>query len=305
MSDDNKDAGGNGGGNGGGGGGNGGGDGGGNAPKFDLAAVYGSLSAENKDYATRRGYIKADGSFADPNAWLDGHRNAEKLLGGEKLSIPNIADEQARSNWEGWEKLGTPKDAKGYQFKRPEMPKGLDGQPVAYDEAAENGFRDLAAKLKMPQYMFEAIMTDEVGRRMKAIGDSGTQMAGEKTRIETSLRKDWGQGYDTNMKQAGAALTFMAKEIGMDPGKLADHASQEFGSEETTRLFVKIAQMLGEDKLQGGKEAGFAEGPAAARAELDRMEMDPEVKKAWLNADHPQHKTVMEKRQRLLAIANG
>lgn len=275
------------------------------APKFDVATVYGALSDENKDFATRRGYIKADGTFADVNSWLDGHRGAEKLIGGEKLSIPNMADEQARSNWEGWDKLGAPKDAKGYAFKRPDMPKGLDGHPVAYDEAAENGFRDLAAKLRMPQYMFEAIMTDQVGRRMQGIADSGTQMAGEKNRIETALRKDFGQGYDTNMKQAASALSFMAKSIGVDEGKLADFASHEFGSEETARLFVKIAQMLGEDTLQGGKEMGFAPGPAAARAELERLDMDPEFKKAWMNSEHAGHAQAIERRKRLLAIANG
>jgi hypothetical protein len=299
MSDDNKDTGGvvvaGGTGNG----------GGGEAPKFEVSAVYGALTPENQEFAKRRGYIKPDGSFADPNTWLDGHRSAEKVLGIEKLSIPNLADETQRGQWEGWDRLGAPKDGKGYTFQRPEMPKGPDGQPVAYDEAAENGFRELAAKLRMPQFMFDAIMTSEVGKRMQTIADAGSQMAAEKSRIETALRKDWGQGYDTNMKQAGAALGFMAKEIGADEGRLADFASHEFGSEETARLFARIAQMLGEDSLQGGKANGFAQGPAAARAELERLDMDEEFKKAWMNNDHPGHAQAIERRKRLLATANG
>lgn len=286
--------------------GQGGAGGGGNQqPAFKLADVYATLSPENKEFATRRGYIKADGTLADVNMFLDGHRGAEKLLGGEKLPVPNLADENERAQWPGWKKLGTPDDAKGYQFKRPEMPKGPDGQPLPYDEAAENSFRELAAKLRMPQYMFDAIMTDEVGRRLGAITGAGTQMAAEKTRIETALRKDLGAGYDTSMKQANAALVHMAKVSGVDPGKLADMASHEFGSEETARLFLKIASMLGDDTLQGGKDSGFATGPAAARAELERLDTDTGFQTAYKDKDHPDHQKAIERRLNLLRIANG
>ena len=47
-------------------------------------------------------------------------------------------------------------------------------------------------------------------------------MAAEKARIEGSLRKDFGAGYETQKAQAGLALNFIAKEAKVDPGKLAD-----------------------------------------------------------------------------------
>lgn len=276
------------------------------APKIDMGALYGTLSPENKDFATRRGYIKTDGSFGDPNLWLDGHRNAEQIMGGEKLPVPNAADEKALAEWPGWDKLGVPKDAKGYAFKRPEkMPNGLDGKPIAYDEAAENAFRDMAVKLKLTPRQFDAIMTDEVGRRMAAIEGATTTLNAEKARIETSLRKDFGAGYDAQKASAGLALNFIAKEAKIDAGKLADLASHEFGSEETARMFITIAAMLGEDKLQGGKDGGFATGPAAARAELEQMDRDPVFQKAYTNKDHPDHKKAIDRRLNLLRTANG
>lgn len=275
------------------------------APKYDVAAVYGTLSDENKDYATRRGYIKTDGTYADPNTWLDGHRNAEKLMGGEKLGVPRLDDDTAFNAWEGWDKLGVPKDGKDYKFQRPEMPKGPDGQPIPYDEAGEAFLRGVLIKGKVGQKQAAAIYQEYAASR---IADATAQVNGvtaEKTRIETALRKDLGAGYDASMASARAGLKFMAEKSGMDAGKISDLASHEFGSEETARLFLTIGKMLGEDTLQGGKELGFASGPAAARAELERLNLDPEFMKAYTTADHAGHKAAVERRHRLNGIANS
>lgn len=275
------------------------------APAYDVAALYGSLTPDNAEYAKRRGYIKADGTFQDPNVWLDGHRNAEKLMGGEKLSMPRTDDPAELAKWEGWGKLGVPADEKGYQFQRPEMPKGLDGQAVPYDEQAETEFRALARRLNLTQSQFNGIMESEVGKRMAAVTANVNGTAAERTRIETALRKDLGMGYDATIKGAGAAIEHVAKLAGVDPGKTADMSSKILGSEETARVFIQIAKMLGEDTLAGGKDAGFASGPAAARAELERLNLDTESQKAFLNADHPGHKDMVDKRRRLNEIAHS
>jgi len=281
-------------------------DAGGNPPpaEFDTAAFYASLEGDDKEFAERKGLLKLDdkGKPASPLVALQGWRNSEKLIGDptKRLPEPRLDSAEELAKWPGFEKLGTPKDAKDYQFKRPDMPEG-----VQYDEAAEQRFRAMAHKAHMPQFMFERIMNEEIAARTAGAMQSVNDMKAEQTRIETVLRQDLGAGYDTAIKQAGMAAKLLAEEAGVDPGKAADYASAILGSEETTRMFLHLAKMMGEGALQGAGDKGFASSVSDAKADIERLKLDGEFQKAYTDSGHPGHKDAVARMNRLNQIAYG
>lgn len=276
-------------------------------PEFDAAPFYASLQGDDKEFAERKGLLKLDdkGKYASPLVALQGWAGAEKLIGQNRIPEPRLDDPAELAKWQGFEKLGTPKDPKDYKFTRPEMPKGPDGQPVAYDEAAENRFRAMAHKAHMPQFMFERIMNEEVAARMASAADSASQLAGEKTRIETVLRKDHGAGYDQVMKTAGMAAVYVAEQAGVDPGKAADYASAILGSEETAKMFIWLGKALGEGTLQGAENKGFTPSVADAKAELERLKTDQGHHDAFLNKSHVGHQAAVDRVERLNKTIHG
>jgi hypothetical protein len=272
------------------------------AAEFDSAAFYSSLSGEDRDFADRKGLTKLDdkGKPASPLVALQGWSAAEKLIGTNRIPEPRLDSPEELAKWPGFEKLGTPKEAKDYTFKRPDMPEG-----VAYDEAAETRFREMAHKAHMPQFMFERIMTEEMASRMASAKQASDAKAAERTRIETVLRKDHGAGYDQVMKQAGMAAQYAAEQAGIDPGKTSDYASAILGSEETARLFIWLGQALGEGTLKGAENKGFAPSVSDARAELERLNTDTAHQAAFNDKTHVGHAEAVNRVERLNKTIHG
>lgn len=264
--------------------------------EFDPAPFYASLAGDDKEFAERKGLLKLDdkGKPASPLVALQGWSNAEKLIGQNRIPEPRLDDPAELAKWPGHEKLGVPKDSKGYQFKRPEMPEG-----VAYDEAAENRFREMAHKAHLPQYAFERIMNEEIAARTAAGVQSLNDTKAEKTRIETALRAEYGAGYDQTIKTAGMAIDYLAKEAKLDPNKTADMASAILGSEETARLFIMLGNMLGEGTLKGTENKGFTPSVADAKAQLEALKTDTGHQAAYNDKTHVGHQAAVERVDRL------
>lgn len=269
---------------------------------FDAAPFYASLEGDDKAFVEKKGLLKPgdDGKLPSPVVLARGWANAEKLIGEARLTEPRLDNAEELAKWPGFEKLGTPKDAKDYQFKRPDMPEGM-----TYDEAAENRFRAMAHKAHMPQFMFERIMTEEIASRTAAGVQSVNDTKTEKTRIETVLRKDHGAGYDTVMAQAGAAAKFAAEQAGIDAAKTADYASAILGSEETAKLFIWLGKALGEGTLKGAENKGFTPSQSEARGEISRLNTDSEFQKAYTDRSHVGHKDAVDRMERLNRTIHG
>lgn len=280
-------------------------------PAFDAAAFVASLSPENKEFATTKGYIKDEGGAItfNPNAPFDGYRNAEKLIGDKSaLPSPDLSDDAKFAAWPGHKVLGVPEKPEDYKFDRPPLPNGMEwdkpGSPQ-WDGELEKVVRTALSKgiigQRQANVVFNELATAQIGRMMQGF----TQMGEVKQQTEQALRKDWGQGYDTNLKMGGLALNHVAEKIGVDAGQLADATSRAMGDVATAKMFAWLAKALSEDMIAGGKTEGFAEGPAAAREEIDKLKFDTEFQNAWTNETHTGHKQAVERMERLNRIAYG
>lgn len=271
------------------------------AAKFDPASAIALLTPENADFATRKGYIAdKDGKKTfDLNAGLESYRAAEKLIGRtDLLEPPDLSDDAKYDAWPGHKATGVPAKVEDYKWERPKLPDG-----IVWDEDGEKLLRSAALKGKLNQKQFDRVAKEYVAERLAAAQSSVNARAAAKAEFEAAAQKEWpGVGLKTVQAQAGFALGYVAKQIGMDDAQLADATAKMNGDFATTKLFAWIAKSLGEDTLKGGHEAGFASGPAAAKMELDRLSTDSEFQKAKSDATHPGHKAAMDRLERLQQI---
>jgi hypothetical protein len=281
-----------------------GGDGGTTHTPLDAATrqtFFKSLSPDNLDFAEKNGFYKKDGShYADPNVIVDSYRNAEKLLGADRLPAPDLSNDEAFDKWLDSAKLGVARDPKDVKITPKKMPDGVE-----YDQAAEDRLRQRLVQGRVPAKFHQSIYDAEVETRLGEIAKQTADTAAEKTRIETDLRKEHGVDFEARRTAAWEALTHISKLAGVDPVKFADQASVTMGGQEMAKFMIQLGKMMGEDTIKGAGDAGFAKGPAAAKAELDRLNGDPEHRKAAGDRTNPGHKAAVEREERLNKLIHG
>lgn len=266
-------------------------------PPIDYGALYGTLSAENKTVFERKGFAKAGANNGpvDINGIFDWARAAEAKVGVDTIPSPRLDNDEEFAKWPGHEKLGVPKGAKDYQFKRPDMPKG-----VTYDEAGETALREALFDGKIGQKQAERIYNKVVAHRIGEMTRAATEMAEAKTAMETELKTTFGASLDTAMARANMALSFIAEQAGVKVERAIDGLASLMGDGAAAiKALNWIGQQLGEDKIKGGHNNGFQDGPAAAKAEMARLNTDAEFQKAYRSENHPGHKDAVARMLRL------
>ena len=204
--------------------------------------------------------------------------NASKLIGGDKLPIPNPKTATA-ADWENvWNKLGRPAlDKYELKFK--------DG--VTIDKEFSEQFKQNAHKAGLLPQQAQALadwfsdlntgVEQKVAAQTKAQFD---KQVGE-------LRGEWGSAFDAKigrvnkmLQDMGAAKYFQEKGYGSDPMifKYLDYAAE--------RLY-KEHKLLDPNGGAGGKQVRT---PNEIKAAIAKMQTDV----AYLTKDHPGHKIAVE-----------
>lgn len=281
------------------------------APEM-RTAFFKALTPDNLSFAERNGYYKPDGShMADPNVIFDSYRNADKMLGTTRLPDPDMSNDEALGKWPGWQKLGVATKPEDIKVERPQLPNGMkwkdQGDPngIEWDAAGETRMKQLLVLGHVPQKFHQQILNAEVEARVTGILQQQNDVKMQTQNITTALTKELGASFDAKRTQAWAAVNFIAKAANIDPKQLADENSVLMGGEAMARAWIKIGEMLGEDKLKGALEGGFASGPSAAQAELDRLKTDPEHQKALMDKTHPGHKAAVDREETLQKTIHG
>jgi hypothetical protein len=297
-------------GGGGGGAGAGAGAGGGGGAAIDYGALYKTLSPENQEVFTRKGYDKGgkDGQPIDVNGLLDNIRHQDTLIGKNNLAPPDMTSDDPFKTWEGGRKaLGILDKPEDYKLARKDMPKGADGKPLPYDEEGEKVFRQAIAGVvpqKYAQKVFDALQDMQIAR----MGSFQQQLAEEKTATDEFVKKEWGAGASTKLARAQVIADSIAEKLGVDPAKLKTDANTAMGSVGVLKLFDFLAEQFGEgfikDGGQGG-DSGNENTPVGAKAAIARLDMDVEFSKARSDASHAGHKAAVKRYADLHKVAHG
>jgi hypothetical protein len=259
------------------------------AGAFDPAKFVSLLDDDSKKVWTAKGW-------AHPNDAIKGYASIEKMQGGEKLPMPNVAMPEKLGDWEGWKALGVPEKADGYEIKRPDLASGIQ-----WDEEFEKTAKEAGAMLKLAPWQLQG-MADIFAARMNAM--AGQQQTVSKSAIDNvraELAGEWGPKTEANFELAQTAARYFRTQGGLDENDI-DGADRLLGSKGLMKMMAMVGGQLAEAKLIGGGNTKFGTGAAQADAELQRFDADAEKQKARLDRNHPQHKAVIEERARLVKL---
>lgn len=258
------------------------------APETAMAGTAGDWSAGFD--ADAKTLVAAKG-WRGPEDALRSYANLERLMGGEKIALPN-ADAPAEA-WDAvYAKLGRPTRPEDYAFDRPE---GL----AAYSDELAAGFRQAAHAAGLSARQASALhdfYIRQAGARMAAEAEAADAAAEE---LSGELRRTWGPQYEARVALARRAARAFAPNDALD----ALEASMEAPA--LLSLFARIGEAMGEDRLVEGEGINsFVLQPGQARAEIARIEgqmLDPGS--PLMNRAHPEHDSVMARRDALYRAA--
>lgn len=205
-------------------------------------------------------FVKNKG-YQGPNDLLDSYRNLEKLHGVPADRIVKLPEKMDSPEMRAvWEKLGAPKDAKGY------------GLPASKDEAeakAVAAFENAFFEAGIPKTAAEKIMS-----KLAEFNNERTKNMTEAqklafTQSEQNLKKEWGQAFDQNTHMAKEA----ARALGMTEQQV-NALGANLGHDGAMKLFHKLAGAVREADFVGGKPPGGVRTPAEAQQEIKNLYSD-------------------------------
>jgi len=177
--------------------------------------------------------------FTEIDALAKSYINATKMIGQDKVAIPNNNSTDDQWN-EVYAKLGRPESPDKYQID-------TKSDVVPFDEGAIKSFTEQSHKLglnnKQAQGILEFYKNAIEGSAQQSKIDTETAQA----QAEQELRQEWGRDFEGKVKQAGALAkaNINSEVLDMqlqDGTRIGDHP-------EIIKGFAKIADMMSEDKI--------------------------------------------------------
>jgi hypothetical protein len=216
--------------------------------------------------------------------------NLEKAVGADKVVLP--AADSDLADWDGWEKLGTPKEAGDYALEAPE-------DFAEYDQGLSDWFRDAAHAARLPAVQAQKLHDSFVERMMGSHQEMTQNAQAQNDKWENELRKDYGTSFDERVASARAAM----REYGTPELRSAIDAAGLGSNPDLVRAFAKIGMQLGTgSQFKDGETSGkFGTTPDQAKEEIAALRTNP----ALLDATHPEHKVINDKLTRLTEAAFG
>lgn len=232
-----------------------------------------SLPKELQDDAT----IK---KFPSVDALAGAYLNAQKLIGADKIAVPNPKT-ATPEDWENvFNKLGRPALEK-YEVKF------KDGESVDKDFA--EAFRASAHKAGLLPSQAQALADWFSGRRTEAEQKYiETQKNELKAQVE-NLKKDWGNTFDARIGRVNKML--------QEAGATDYFKKAGYGSDATLyRYLDTFAEKLYKDhKLVDGASGKTVRTKDEVQAAISKMHADP----AYTNKNHPAHNAAVKEMQSL------
>ncbi len=167
--------------------------------------------------------------YKDVGSALQSLHHLEKKIGGS-VNVPTEKSTPEETT-AFYEKLGVPKEAKGYAFTEPKLPDG-----IVWEKEGLGKFAETAHNLHLTPAQVQGVL-DYYG---EAIGAKFQSTAAVRTATETALKQEWGPRFDDRLGEAHAALQSydgagefktLLKEAGLDNDARTLRFLQSIGAE--------------------------------------------------------------------------
>lgn len=239
------------------------------------------VSADYKEVVDAKGWQSADDV-------LKSYVNLEKAMGKERLALPEA--DQDIGEWDGWNKLGTPETADGYELT---VPEGMEN----YSQDLSDWFRQSAHDAKLPAHMAQKLHDGFVQR---ALDQHQSQALDSQRQVEdwtTEVKKEYGTAYDDKIAVAKRAVRAFGNDNLLnilDTTGLGNHP-------EMIRTFVKIgAELSSGAQFKEAESSGkFGMTPQDAKESIAEIRNNPGL----MDTRHPEHKVLNDRLTQLYEVA--
>jgi hypothetical protein len=224
-------------------------------------------------------------NFTDPASLAKSYVHAQRMIGADKIPLPGkTATDEDWANV--WSRLGRPQSPSEYEVKFE--------NPV-FAESEMEGFRKSAFEAGLNNRQVDR-MAKFLEETVSGASSSRSEMAEKAVyEAEQELRQEFGQAFEQRMALAYNAATqllgdaSLLDEVQLSDGRmLGDHP-------QIVRMFAKLAEQIGEDKLLGEtSELIMTPQEAGQRiAEMTRRDSP------YWDKLHPEHDTYVSEVLRL------
>lgn len=234
---------------------------------------------------TQKGFVQNKG-FKNPVDVLEGYQNIEKLIGQKErlVLLPENMDISTPEGRAVFERLGAPKEAKGYEFKTPE-----GGDPKFTEWAA-----DTFHKAGLPKAQADKVLSELTARATAIQTEQSANMKAAQQAAEVALKQEWGMAFEKNKNIVDQA----ARVAGIGEQETAALV-MAIGPKKAADLFLKIGNSVGEAAFIGGQPPSDGNlAPQQADSKLKELQSDQGWVKRYLAGD-VQAKKDMERLQQM------
>lgn len=232
----------------------------------------------------------------DMRGLVSSYINAQQLVGRDKIPLPG--KDATDEDWNNvFAKLGRPESPDGYEWdpSKADLPEGF--------EVNEDFVRDFKAKAHaagLTKRQAEKLLTEYHQMVAADFVRTNDDMKMRRAEWEKELKKEFGAAFGERMNLAREALENFGGDELRDTLKKAGIASHPG--------IIKILAKLGELTSEGvsdpsGGGSRFKMTPGMAKEEISKLRADAEFNKIYLDPNHPEHKSSVERMQRLFQIA--
>jgi hypothetical protein len=215
----------------------------------------------------------------DVYSMANSYRNAEKLLGGEKLVMPKDATDQA--GWDAlYNKLGRPEKADGYKIPLPEGSAGGELEAWAKATFHKNG---------LTQAQAEGVGKEWINIMNATIARDEAESAKAAATQRVALEKEWGADFKGNEEIAKRAVAKLGPMVGID-GLDLDQMEKAFGLQKSMKMMEQIGRILkvDSDTFEGSGDnnrGGGVKSVEAARTEKENLWNDAGFREKYNKGD--------------------
>jgi hypothetical protein len=224
-------------------------------------------------------------NFTDPASLAKSYVHAQRMIGADKIPLPGkTATDEDWANV--WSKLGRPQAPSEYQVQF-ENPVFAENELESFKKSAFDAGLNNRQVERMAKFLEETVSGANSSRSEmaeKAVYDA-----------EQELRQEFGQAFEQRMALAyNAAKQLLGDADMLDEVQLAD--GRMLGDHpQVVRMFAKLAEQIGEDKLLG-ETSELIMTPQEANMRI--AEMTRRDSPYW-DKLHPEHDTYVDEVLRL------
>jgi len=229
----------------------------------------------------------------DPTSLVKSYISSQKMVGKERIAIPD-AKHATEQDWlQTFRKLGAPDKAENYNFK---LPDGVDEKTM--DPTLVKSIKEAAVQAGVMPHQLEKVFGSFYAFSRDKMAESEQAAETKHAKDLSSLKEAWGPGYDENVKRANIAF----RELVPDQGERERLVADGLGAHPVVmKLLAKASSFFKDDTFRGHGD-GVLGNMTPAEAQARASEIMGNSQHPYRVKTHPGHQAAKDEVSGLFKI---